>query len=143
MGKLFIGKYNRTLDEKGRLQLPSKLIGEQKGTYYILRGYEGCLAVYPEKKFEEWMEGLTELDWNDETNRAYIRLATSSAAEMKVDSHGRILIAREVLDDYQLDNEVTVIGVLDHFEIWDCKAYAHYQLTHGSKFEAMAPRKKS
>ena len=143
MGKLFLGKYNRTLDEKGRLQLPAKLIGENKGTYYILRGFESCIAVYPEKKFEEWMESLSELDWNDEANRAFIRLAASSANEMKVDSHGRILIGREVLDDYQLDNDVTVIGALDHFEIWDCKAYAKYQLTHGSSYEALAPRRKA
>lgn len=143
MGKLFLGKYNRSLDEKGRLQLPSKLIGEKKGAYYLLRGFEGCIAIYPEKAFEELMEHLSELDWNDEANRAYIRLATSSASEMKVDSHGRILIGREILDDYQLESEVTVIGVLDHFEIWDCKAYAKYQLTHGSSFEALAPRRKA
>ena len=143
MGKLFLGKYNRTLDEKGRLQLPAKLIGENKGPLYMLKGYEGCIAVYPEKQFEEQMEKLSELDWNDESNRAYIRLATSSVNEMKVDSHGRILIGREVLDDYQLDNEVTVIGVLDHFEIWDATAYAKYILAHGSSYESLAPRRKA
>ncbi len=143
MGKLFLGKYDRSLDEKGRLQLPSKLIGEAKGTYYLLRGFEGCIAIYPEKKFEELMESLSQLDWNDETNRAYIRLATSSANEMKIDSHGRILIGREILGDYQLDRDVTVIGVLDHFEVWDAKAYAKYQLTHGSSFESLAPRRKA
>ena len=143
MGKLFLGKYDRSLDEKGRLQLPSKLIGEAKGTYYLLRGFEGCIAIYPEKKFEELMESLSQLDWNDETNRAYICLATSSANEMKIDSHGRILIGREILGDYQLDRDVTVIGVLDHFEVWDAKAYAKYQLTHGSSFESLAPRRKA
>ena len=89
------------------------------------------------------MESLSQLDWNDETNRAYIRLATSSANEMKIDSHGRILIGREILGDYQLDRDVTVIGVLDHFEVWDAKAYAKYQLTHGSSFESLAPRRKA
>lgn len=143
MGKLFIGTYARSLDEKGRLQLPTKLIGEYKGPYYLIRGFEGCLAVYPENAFSAMMEKLQELDWNDETNRAYIRLATSSASEAKVDSHGRILLSKATLMDYVDGNDVTLIGVLDHFEIWDTKAFARYQLAHGSSYESLAGRKKS
>ena len=143
MGKLFLGKYERSLDEKGRLLLPSKLIGEEKTSWYILRGFEGCLAIYPEEKFMEAMQRLQELDWNDPANRAYIRLATSSASELKLDSHGRVLLGKEILGDYQIQKDVTIIGSLDHFEIWDTVSFARYQLAHGSQFEALAPRKKA
>ena len=71
-----------------------------------------------------------------EIEKAVVDEVVQEALEMKVDSHGRILIAREVLDDYQLDNEVTVIGVLDHFEIWDEGAYARYMLENGFAYDA-------
>lgn len=142
MGKLFLGKYNRSLDEKGRLQLPSKLMEGTSGGFYLVRGFEGCIAIYPEASFSKMMEGLQELDWNDESNRAYIRMVTSSSNEVKIDAHGRILIGKEILIDYVDGSDVTVIGALDHFEIWDANAYAKYALAHGSQFESLAPRKK-
>ena len=140
---MFLGKYDRSLDEKGRLQLPSKLTGKLKPgmTYYWIKGFEGCLAFYEKKEFSCWLEDLRSRDWNDEANRAYIRLAAASASEVKVDSHGRILIPKEVLQDYVDGVEVTIIGALDHFELWDVKSYAHYVLTHASQYEALAKRR--
>ena len=151
MGKLFLGKYERNertflpvfLHEKGRLQLPAKLVEEAEGKFYLLHGFDGCIAVYPEAGFQRIMDHLSELDWNDERDRAYIRMVTASSYEARIDAHGRILIGKEILLDYVEGSEVTVIGALDHFEIWDARSYARYALANGSQYEAMAARKKS
>ena len=140
MGKFF-GTYSRTLDEKGRLLIPAKLLSKGIQHYYVLRGFEGCLSVYEEDAFEKLEAKLDAMDFMDEESRTFIRLMTSSIQELPVDSHGRVLLGRDTLRDYAISNEVTLIGVLDHFEIWDATAYARYNLEHSGNYEALAGRK--
>jgi MraZ protein len=136
----FFGTYSRTLDEKNRLQLPSKLVEQKNGHYFVLRGFEGCLSIYEEAEFQKLLEKLQALDYLDETNRAYVRLAAASANELDVDSHGRLCLGQQLVDDYRIGKSVTVIGVLDHFEVWDATSYAKYLLEHSSSYEALAAR---
>ena len=108
--------------------------------FYVLRGFEGCLSVYPEESFEKLLASLQSLSFLSEENRAYIRLAASSAAEMEVDPHGRIALTKQLVDDYRIGKDVTIIGVLDHFEIWDAASYARYLVTHSPEYESLAER---
>jgi len=136
----FFGTYSRTLDDKNRLQIPTKLVESMPSRFYILRGFEGCLSVYPEDSFLELLKSLKSLSFLDEESRTYIRLAASSAAEMPVDSHGRIALTKQLVDDYRIGKEITIIGVLDHFEIWDSVSYAKYLLAHSHDYESLAAR---
>ncbi len=130
----FIGTYNRSLDEKGRLQLPPKLVGEAEGPYYVLRGFEGCLSVYPATAFGKLIDKLSALDYFDSGARRFVRLAVSSAERLDVDAHGRISIRREIAEKMNLRGEVLLLGALDHFEIWDPQAYEAY-LQGGESYE--------
>ena len=137
MGKKFFGSYLRNLDAKGRLLLPSNLVkAEGLESLYVLKGFDGCLSVYLPEAFEELMEELSHLDQHDPSQRAYIRIATSSMRELKFDSHGRILLPTDLLEEYGLGKEVMVNGVLDHLEIWDKKAYASYTLRNGAGYDS-------
>lgn len=61
---------------------------------------------------------------------------------MKVDSHGRILLGKALLEEYAIGQDVTIIGALDHFEIWDTAAFAMYQVKHGGAYDRLGvPRK--
>ena len=137
MVKMFFGKYNRSLDVKGRLLIPAKLLSENEESLYVLRGFDGCLSVYQEDAFKKFFEELQSMDYRNEEQRAYIRLAASSVNEMKIDSHGRILLGKQIQDEYGIGQDVTIIGVLDHFEIWDAKSYARYLVSHGSAFDRL------
>lgn len=136
----FFGTYSRTLDEKGRLLLPAKLAAGKIKRLYVLKGFEGCLSVYLQDEFEKLMQNLQSLDYGDPEKRAYIRLASASVNELEVDSHGRILLGRSLLKDYGLSNDVTIIGVLDHLEIWDPTAYAKYQLAGSASYDYAAKK---
>ena len=100
MVKTLFGKFNRSLDEKGRLLIPSKLL-------------------------------------SSEDKVLYVRLAASSINEMKIDSHGRILLGKQTLEEYAIGQDVTIIGALDHFEIWDSTAFASYLIRHGGAFDRL------
>ena len=50
---LFIGDYPHTLDDKGRLIMPSKFREELGKNFVVTRGMENCLFVFTEEK---WIE---------------------------------------------------------------------------------------
>ena len=54
------------------------------------------------------------------------------------EDHGRVLLSKQTLDDYRIAKDVTLIGVLDHFEIWDATSYARYQLQNAGNYEILA-----
>ena len=138
VGKLYIGNYSRSLDEKGRLQIPPALFDDSAKELFILRGLDGCVSVYGEESFNELLGKLRQLDFLDEKQRAFIRLSSASMKRLKVDSHGRITIGKDVLAEYGIDTEVKIIGVIDHFEIWAPLGYAKYQLAYDRDYEKLA-----
>jgi len=137
MGKFF-GTYSRTLDDKKRLQIPSKLVKEMPHSFYVLRGFEGCLSIYEEAEFNALMAKLESLSYLSETARNYVRLSSASVEELDVDSHGRITLPKELADGYKIGNDVVLIGVLDHFELWDASAYAAYLQAKSPLYESLA-----
>ena len=141
MGKIFYGSYLRSLDEKGRLLLPSALLkGEEADRLYVLRGFDGCLSVYLPDEFATLMDELKRMDYRDPGQRAFVRLSLSSIKELKFDSHGRVLLGADTLTEYGLGREILVLGALDHLEFWDKKAYAAYTLHNGASFDAPVRR---
>jgi len=137
MGKFF-GTYHRTLDEKNRLQVPSKLLDDLPSKFYLLRGFEGCLDIYLQKDFDALMESLSALSYLDKNARDYIRLTTASTMELPTDSHGRLALPKDVVDSYHIGKDVLVLGVIDHFEIWDDEAYAAYEAKNAPQYAALA-----
>jgi MraZ protein len=139
VGKFF-GTYNRTLDEKKRLQIPTKLVKEMPQRFYVLRGFDGCLAVYEESDFETQLNQLEALSYLEPTSRDFVRLSAASAVELEVDSHGRITISADLIANYHIGNDVVILGVLNHFEIWDQAAYATYYAQKAPSYEDFASR---
>ena len=135
---IFYGTYVRTLDEKNRLQVPSKLLNALPKKFYVLRGFEGCLDVYLEDDFTRLVDDLSSLSYRDPKSRAYVRLTLASVSELEVDSHGRISLCKGLIDAYHIGKDVTMIGALDHFEIWDSSAYEKYESENASSYEALA-----
>lgn len=137
MGKFF-GTYKRNLDAKKRLLLPSKAFSSIPEKVYLTKGFEGSISLYLEEEFESLLSSLQEMSFMDKEARAYIRLASSSAREVEVDSHGRILLDKDLVSDNHLGDSLVLIGVIDHMEIWDEEAYKTYLEGNESKFEDIA-----
>ncbi len=136
MVKKYFGTFHRSLDPKGRLLIPSRFELAKGASVYVIRGHEGCLAVYDEAGFDKMMEKYLSMDFENPAERAKIRIMAASALPTKIDSVGRILLGKEVLRDYGIENDVALLGVLDHFEIWDEAAYARYMLENGYAYDA-------
>lgn len=134
----FYGTYERTLDAKNRLQVPSKLVKEPFECVYVLKGFEGCLSLYLHDDFERFVANLSALSYNDPKARAYVRLAIGSVMEVALDSHGRLTFPSELLRRHKIGANVIILGVLDHLELWDKTAYEAYLTQNEAAYEQIA-----
>jgi len=114
---MFMGEYYHSLDEKGRVIMPSKfreLLGEN---FVVTQGLDGCLFVYANDEWEQFVAGLRELPGNKEA-RQLQRYFMAGAALCEVDKQGRILLPAKLRQQAGLEKEVVFVGVLSKIEIW-------------------------
>lgn len=137
---MLFGEFEHTLDDKGRLMIPSKIRSELQDatTLYVLKGFEGCMSVYTKEHFDKLISSLEQFSYFDQNVRAFIRMTLSSVVQLNLDKVGRIQFTPATLEKYHISKTVMVIGVNDHLEIWDKKAYVEYEKANTSKFEEIA-----
>jgi MraZ protein len=135
---MFFGSYLYSIDEKGRLVIPSKMRGISGNTVFAMRGFEKCLTLYTQETFEKFASQLQTLNFNQVQARQYIRLALASVVELTFDSIGRIQLPVETMKSFGLQKQVRIIGVNDHMEIWDLDVWNAYEKEQQENFEKNA-----
>jgi len=124
---MFYGEYEHTIDEKGRLIVPSKLRAPMKDNFidrfFITRGFEKCLFVFTEQEWKRIEEKFRQLPFTKSDARNLARNFYSNASESECDKQGRILIPKRLLEYAGLKKEVIIIGVSKRIEIWDKEAW--------------------
>jgi MraZ protein len=123
---MFLGEYEHTIDTKGRMAVPARFRAQLDRGAVISKGMGMCLSVYTRERWDEKsaesVEGKTSEELRDFERRIY-----PSASEVELDGQGRMSIAAKLRAYARLENEVTVAGVRDHFEIWDRATWQAYQ----------------
>ena len=144
----FYGKYQTTLDDKGRFALPAKLrvVADAKkkpildGDLILTKGLEGCLSLYPSREWEEIQERLSSLNFTQKDFRFFSRRFYSAAGIVSPDKNGRVLIPSHLIDEAALKKELLVIGVNRWIEIWNPERYAYYLEQYAGSYEDVAER---
>lgn len=142
---MFFGSYEHTLDDKGRLLIPKKIkenLGEAN-LLYIMQGFEGCLAIYTEAEFNHLVDECNNLSFYKKNSRDYLRVMLASVSELNLDKVGRIQLPNQILAKFKIEKEVVIIGVNDHFEIWNKSSYRQYEAGVNDRFEEIAESLKS
>lgn len=124
---MFIGEYSHTIDEKGRLAVPSKFREELVSGAVVTRGLDNCLFVYT---FEEWQklaEKLAALPISQANTRAFARLMLAGAMDVEMDKQGRIVLPEYLRKFAKMKKKVVVAGLYSRLEIWDEAAWATYK----------------
>lgn len=78
---------------------------------------------------KEWLESLFEGGYNSHDKKHVVlrRMITAKTVTVDVDKAGRVSLGKmpeSALEKYPLEKEVSVVGNVDHFEIWNAEAYA-------------------
>lgn len=115
---MFMGEYNHTVDEKGRLIIPSKFREELGNTFVVTKGLDGCLFVYDNAEWKALEEKLRALPLTNRDARAFARFMLAGAAQVEVDKQGRILLPQVLRGFAGLEKDVVLIGVASRIEIW-------------------------
>ena len=55
---MLMGEFHHTIDDKGRIIIPSKFREELGREFIVTRGLEECLFVYPKDKWDEIINRL-------------------------------------------------------------------------------------
>ena len=114
---MLVGSYKNTIDNKGRVFLPAKFRSYLGERIIVVKGAEGCLVVYTEEKYMEYIERLRK---NGETAaKKYLRYLNLTAASIEPDAQGRMLLTSELREHASLEKEVLFVGMYDTVEIWN------------------------
>ncbi|MBI5560423.1 MAG: division/cell wall cluster transcriptional repressor MraZ [Deltaproteobacteria bacterium] len=116
---MFRGRFEHTIDAKGRVSIPSKfrdVLGEE--FRLVVTTYDSCLIAYPHEEWvilEERIAGLSEFK---KDTRMFLRFFYSSASDCPIDKLGRVLIPQSLREYARLEKDVVMIGAFKQFEIW-------------------------
>lgn len=139
---LLSGSYIYSVDSKGRISLPAKLrkaISPQANeTFTITRGFEKCIFVYPQDEWEKFAKAISALSVAHPEHRFFIRTLLEPVAESPLDAQSRITVPKGLLEFASIENEVMILGVFDHIELWNPNEYRAYKASHPKSYEEVA-----
>jgi MraZ protein len=126
----FLGEYEATLDAKGRFLLPAglkKQMPEEDGNAFVInRGFEKCLTMYPLSSWEPIFSNISKLNDFDPKVREFRRWFLNGAIQMDLDSAGRLLVPKNLVDHARLDKDIVLVSAVNKIEIWDKKTYQQF-----------------
>lgn len=117
--QMFLGQYQHSLDNKGRLTVPSRFreVIVADGAY-ITQGFDCNLMILTVPAFEHIYQRVNKMSMTGEITRLLKRLIFSTAERVDIDKAGRILIPEFLRTTTRLETEAIIVGVGDYFEVW-------------------------
>jgi MraZ protein len=125
---VFFGEYLVSFTAPGRVVIPKKIRELLKGDSFIVtKGFDFCLAGYDMESWESRSRELTNVSLLDRTDIEKRRMLFSSTMHIDIDGQGRFVIPKPLLQFAELKDKVLIIGVGDHFELWNPEKWSSYQ----------------
>ena len=141
---MLIGEYIHTIDEKNRVSLPFKFRKEMGKKMIITPGLGQCLFIFTAKEWEKVSKKLSDSDSDlsflKADQRSFNRYMFGRAAEVEVDSIGRMLIPEFLQEGIKLRDKAAIVGVKDRVEIWNEKAWSEQKERIAKEAEQLAEK---
>ena len=121
----FVGRYQHSLDDKGRLILPAKLrVGFERGGN-LSPQIDGCIGLWDQGGFQRQVsQRESVVNEGDKASRNKARYWASLSREIEFDKQGRFVLPIDIRDYASITTEVIIVGALDHIELWDPNLFA-------------------
>jgi MraZ protein len=137
---VFRGRYEHTIDPKGRLSIPSRYreeLAARSVTTLVLSEGDHCVWAWPLDAWERLEEKLGQHPQLSPERRNIVRVVVASAKECPVDRAGRTLVPPELREFAGLKKDVVITGALELFEIWSRERWTDHRQTLRSGFDEM------
>lgn len=137
---MFTGEYLHTLDNKGRVIVPSRLRDGLGDQFVVTRGLDQCLFIYPLNEWNRLEQKLKQLPFTRSDSRAFLRLFFSGAMDVETDKQGRVLIPQNLRDYAGIEKEIMIIGVSNRVEMWSEPSWREYFGKASDSYEELAEK---
>ncbi|MBC7319485.1 division/cell wall cluster transcriptional repressor MraZ [bacterium] len=122
----FSGEVRHTLDEKGRIVIPSRYRPPLKDGLYITRGFDNALFIFSLAEWNRIDEKLRGLPLTNPNVLKFMRFWYSGAVQEELDAQGRLLIPKNLREYAKIEKEVVIIGVSNRLEVWSAELWDEY-----------------
>jgi MraZ protein len=127
MAEVLIGNYTARFDASGRIKIPEKFREAIQASYgkdlFVTSLTDESVQIYP---LSVWLEmtGMTAegaVHLRPDVRKFMLRV-NRNGSRHELDSKGRVLINQTLRDKARLREEVEVIGLSNHLEVWNKEA---------------------
>ena len=137
---LLTGEYQHVIDGKNRVLISNKLRGqidsdEHGSNFYLVLGANGILCLYPEKYFEQIALSVAPNTTAPDEAVAFERMSFALASKVEMDSQGRLLLNDRLRKRAGLKDQITLVGVRDHIELWNNESWEQYVTNHMTQYQ--------
>ena len=139
------GEYQGTIDDKGRIKLPSGLVkqlSEQGITlnFVVNRGFEKCLMIYPKTVWDQKANEVDRLNLYDPVQRQFVRYFYRGATEINADATDRLLIPKNLSEHASIQKEIVLYAYRNQIELWDAQMYKDELANEPAQFSELAAK---
>lgn len=124
---MFIGEYHHSIDEKGRLAVPTKFRKDLAKGAVVTRGLDSSLFLLPLEEWGKLSEKLAGLPLGQAKSRAFARLMLAGAMDIGLDKQGRFVVPEYLRSYAKLGKKVVIVGIHTRLEIWDEETWDKYR----------------
>ena len=131
----FIGKYEFTLDNKGRLNIPAKLrkdFPESSGNDVVVTSFncKNHLNIYPAATFDALLNKIrAAAKLKNKNHQQLMTNIGSVSTRLSIDSQGRVVIPIDKLDAMEIGEDVVLIGAIDRIELYNREQFEKVKLS--------------
>jgi MraZ protein len=117
----FVGRYEHSLDGKGRVILPARFRANFDTLAFVCKHEEGCLAIWTPDAFDQKADEMALLLNGTPEERQRARAWSMGSAEVEMDRTGRVAIPLYLRQFALLEEGQTVLvhGAITHVELWN------------------------
>ncbi|MBR3571204.1 MAG: hypothetical protein IKL15_00875 [Mycoplasmataceae bacterium] len=116
--KMFTGQFERNIDSKNRIVLPSNIKNSLGNVFYLTLSVGKKLEIRTIDEFENFVDRIDQNNQLDPVVQKYKRFIMSQSIKVEIDKVGRFLIPENFLKAIAVKTTVTFVGMGRIIEIW-------------------------
>ncbi len=121
------GNFNRNLDDKNRVIIPSKLRLQFDDVCFMTQDLDNVVSIRNESDFGIWSQNLLDLNEFSREARLLRRAMLGRTHKLEIDKQGRIKVESSIMETSGLTKEVVFVGVGNKVEIHSKENYTNMQ----------------
>ena len=125
---LFLSTYHNRIDKKGRLSIPAQFRAVLASQEFLgIVAYQSpvhpCVEACGMNRIMKLNQRVEKFDPYSEERDAFATMLFGESVQLAFDTEGRVMLPESLLKAAKLDEQVTIVGKGETFEIWEPKAF--------------------